>query len=77
MVASHTLATRDLACNPGMCPDLELNRWPSGSQAGAQSTEPDHPGHALVISIERHYVVEMDNILKHDFKSFVSSLGAT
>ena len=25
--------TGDLAHNPGMCPDWELNRWPFGSQA--------------------------------------------
>ena len=33
-----------LACNPGMCPDWELNQWPFGSQAGTQSTEPHQPG---------------------------------
>ena len=31
--------TGDLACNPGMCPDWELNQQPFGSQAGAQSIE--------------------------------------
>ena len=25
VVASHTPSTGDLACNPGMCPDWELN----------------------------------------------------
>ena len=34
----------DLDCNPGMCPDWELNQQPFGSQAGAQSTEPHQPG---------------------------------
>ena len=33
-----------MACNPGMCPDRELNQQPFGSQAGAQSTEPHQPG---------------------------------
>ena len=28
VVASHTSPTRDLACNPGMCPDWELNQRP-------------------------------------------------
>ena len=42
VVASHMLPTGDLARNPGMCPDWELNRWPFGSQA--QSTEPQQPG---------------------------------
>ena len=36
--------TGDLACNPGMCPDWELNQRPSVSQASAQSTEPHQPG---------------------------------
>ena len=43
-VASCTPPTGDLACNPGMCPDWELNRQPLGSQASAQSTEPHQPG---------------------------------
>ena len=30
VVASHAPPTGDLACNPGMCPDWELNRWPFG-----------------------------------------------
>ena len=43
-VASRTPPTEDQACNPGMCPDQELNWRPFGSQAGAQSTEPHQPG---------------------------------
>ena len=39
----------DLACNPGMCPDREWNRWPSGLQAGAQSTEPHQPGRKMIL----------------------------
>ena len=34
----------DLAHNPGMRPDRELNQQPVGSQAGTQSTEPHPPG---------------------------------
>ena len=26
VVVSHVPPTRDMACNPGMCPDWELNR---------------------------------------------------
>ena len=37
--------TGDLACNPGMCPDWELNQWPFSSQTGTQSTDPHQPGH--------------------------------
>ena len=44
VVASHAPPTGDLACNPGLCPDWELNQRPFGSQAGAQSTEPHQPG---------------------------------
>ena len=29
--------TRDLACNPGMCPDWERNQQPFGSQASQYS----------------------------------------
>ena len=45
VVASHIPPTGDLAHNPGMCPDWELNWWPFGLQASAQSTEPDQPGY--------------------------------
>ena len=46
LVASHAPLppTRDLARNPGMCPDWESNRRPFGSQAGVRSTEPHQPG---------------------------------
>ena len=44
VVASHTLPPGDLACNPGMCPDWELNQQPFGLQASTQSTEPHQPG---------------------------------
>ena len=30
--------TRDLACNPGMCPDWPSNQWPSSLQDDAQPT---------------------------------------
>ena len=43
--ARETLTpTRDLACNPGTCPDWESNQRPSGLQASTQSTEPHQPG---------------------------------
>ena len=44
VVASHALPTRDLAGNPGMCPDWESNQQPFGLQAGTQSTEPHQLG---------------------------------
>ena len=47
VVASHTPQVGDLACNPGVCPEWESNRWPFGLQAGPQSTEPHQPGRSL------------------------------
>ena len=44
VVAPHTPPTRDLACNPGMCPDWDSNQRPFALQSGAQSTEPHKPG---------------------------------
>ena len=35
--------TRDLALNPGLCPDLESNQQTLGSQASTHSTEPHQP----------------------------------
>ena len=40
VVASHAPPTGDLAHNPGMCPDWELNQWLFGLQSSAQSIEP-------------------------------------
>ena len=45
-------STRDLACNPSMRCDLELNRGPFCMQAGAQSTEPHQPGHTAVLILK-------------------------
>ena len=42
--ASRVSPTGDLAHNPGMCPDWEINGHPFGPQAGAQSTELHQPG---------------------------------
>ena len=47
MVTSHTRPTWDLAHNPDMCPDWELNQQPFGLQAGTQSTKPYQPGQGL------------------------------
>ena len=44
VVASHAPPARDLACNPGKCPDWKSNQQPFGLQARAQSTEPHQPG---------------------------------
>ena len=37
-------STEDLARNPVMCPDWELNQRPFGPHAVPQSTEPHQPG---------------------------------
>ena len=44
LVASSIPHTRDMACNPGMCPDWESNQHCFGSQARAQSIELHQPG---------------------------------
>ena len=44
VAASHMAPPGDLAHNPGMRPDWELNQQPFGLQAGTQSTEPYQPG---------------------------------
>ena len=49
VVASPMPPTRDLSCNPGMCPDWESNQRPFGLQGGAQTTEPHQPGLMLVL----------------------------
>ena len=53
VVTSYVPPAGDLACNPGMCPDWELNWRPLGSQAGTQSTEPHQPRplHCVLISL--------------------------
>ena len=53
MVTSCTPATGDLAHNPGMCPDWELNWRPFGLQACTQSTEPHQPGLIYLFFRER------------------------
>ena len=69
---THPL-TGDLAHNPGMCPDRELNRQPPGSQASTQSTEPHQSGRIYpflfnLLSVQD--VSDLDNenkILTHSY----------
>ena len=48
----------DLACNPGMCPDLESNRRPFLLQDKAQPTEPYQSGLGSVVL---EILVDFDN----------------
>ena len=48
--ASCMPGTEDLALNPGMGPDWELNQRPFGSQDGTQSTEPHQPRQDVFLS---------------------------
>ena len=48
--------TGGLTCNPGMCPDWEVNLWPFGSQAHAQSPEPHQSGHPSSFDLMSHNV---------------------
>ena len=43
-IASHMPPRWDLARNPRLCPDWELNLWPFGLQNDAQSTETHQSG---------------------------------
>ena len=54
-VASHTSPTRDLAWNPGMCPDQESNWWPFTLQNNAQPTEPHWSGLKFLLIINPFY----------------------
>ena len=54
MVASCTPPAGDLACNPGMCPDWELNLRPFGSQARTQFTELHQPGPMEILTSSNH-----------------------
>ena len=44
VISMHAPPTQDLARNPGICPDWELNLQPFGLHASTQSTEPHQPG---------------------------------
>ena len=48
----HAPLAGDLARNPGMCPDWELNQQPFDSQAHAQSTEPHQQGKRISFLIK-------------------------
>ena len=51
LVASHTPPTGDLAYNSSMCPEWEPNWQRFGLRAGAQSTEPQQPGHLPIFTL--------------------------
>ena len=55
VVASHAPRSRDLACNPLICPDWELNWRPFGLQAHAQSTEPHQARHFPFTSVKPYW----------------------
>ena len=61
VVASYMPPTRDLACNPGMCPAWEVNQRPFGSQASAQSTEPHQPGNTA------GFLIRLENVFWSKF----------
>ena len=59
------LPTGYLACNLGICPDQESNKWPFGLQAVTQSTEPHQPGlFPLFLFSERICGFFLKNLLK-------------
>ena len=56
VVTSHMPPAGDLARNPGMCPDWELNRQHFDLQAGTQFTEPHQPGLPLRFSVTTNFL---------------------
>ena len=62
LVTSYVSPTGDLAYNPGMCPDWELNRQPFGSQSGAQSTEVHQPGQLVLRVIYKDFLISKCNV---------------
>ena len=61
VVASCVPPAGDLAYNPGVCPDRELNQKPFGLQASTQATEPHQPGQEWVLKGIKVYVGKWDN----------------
>ena len=66
VVSSCISSTGDLAHNPDMCPDWELNRRPFGLQASTQSADPHQQGlspyfkrwfYYFVLNCKRVYVL--------------------
>ena len=49
VVASQVPSTGDLACNPGMCPDWELNWQPFGLGNNTQTAEQHQSGQGYVL----------------------------
>ena len=62
VVAFHAPPPGDLAHNPGMCPDWELNQQPFGLQARTQSSEPHQPG--LAHDFEREFYKYLCHVMK-------------
>ena len=65
------LPTGDLADNPGMCPDWELNQWPFGSQIGTPSTEPHQPGHHFNFLIQGFIYLHLETKLIIVFQGII------
>ena len=64
IVASRTPPSGNLAPNPGMCPDPDLNWQPFGLQAGAQSTEPHQPGPCSICLLWIHGYISIGYIFR-------------
>ena len=74
VVASHVPSTGDLAPNPGMCPNWELNQRPFGSQALTQSTELFHPSQGSSFIYLKRTMYKTSNILFPNTCSFIKTI---
>ena len=52
-------------CNPGMCPDWELNQQPVSSQAGPQSNDPHQLGHKSLLTHSITFSIQCTNLFLH------------
>ena len=83
VIASRAPPAGVLACNPGLCSDWELNLWPFGWQARAQSTESHQPGLlsiffiiAIFLAVKQNSIVDLISLMSNDVEYLFMYLRA-
>ena len=83
VVASHTTSTGDLACNPGTCPEWELNQWPFGSQHSIHWPTPVRAEQSFMTSVcsdfeyiffFNYFKKQVTDTIPHSYREFSSRL---